>query len=581
MEQVSKRKLIACPSCDSSACKKCTQHYLTQKETPLACMKCKKAWTLDFLYRSLPKSWIESPKGYQGALKDFLLEREKAKLPHTSAHILPLLKQQITSPSSATEAALHRRRKLEVAVERTKLQARIATLKLQEFDCTDKKKSATLTKQIASCRKQLQAIQAPKIVRKLTHQSLYIPHSALTAGGDDKGTLLGPCPSDSCRGLVFAAALSAQHTEAACGVCKKEICVRCFCVVSSQHSCDPQAVATQKLLRKDSKPCPKCGVRITRVDGCYQMWCTACKTPFSWTTGEIITDEVIHNPHMFEGGCDGDFDFLDTVLALAEPFSAIAGQLCGCDLRPTTDKAKKQKLFQKAFGTPIFPATADKEATDTLIFNLFIAAGVFDTRMRNIPDMLDRIELQAISHRVLYLYGHESLTQWRDNIFSLHRKRQALLLGQELMQVFLGSLTTAKVQYESQDQPAPLKKLLETIIRTVHLINSEYLKHAPRLLSRIEPLILPTLLVPYADLYGVPSAREAEGYRFSNLLNHDEYLVRTDPTVSTLEELINAALSVRNDTVQGAGIGRALDMIFGDMLGAMMNNLDEDSSSES
>lgn len=39
---------------------------------------------------------------------------------------------------------------------------------------------------------------------------------------------------------------------------------------------------------------------FTVVKNCNQMFCTQCNTPFSWTTGRIITGEFFHNPHYFD-----------------------------------------------------------------------------------------------------------------------------------------------------------------------------------------------------------------------------------------------------------------------------------------
>ena len=104
------------------------------------------------------------------------------------------------------------------------------------------------------------------------------------------------CPVESCRGFL--------STAWKCGVCSVYICPTCHAPKSGRddplHTCRPEDVQTAQLLARDTKPCPSCGTGIFKIDGCDQMWCTQCQTPFSWRTGTIITRAIIHNPHYFE-----------------------------------------------------------------------------------------------------------------------------------------------------------------------------------------------------------------------------------------------------------------------------------------
>jgi hypothetical protein len=63
--------------------------------------------------------------------------------------------------------------------------------------------------------------------------------------------------------------------------------------------CDPGNVETVNLLKKDTKPCPKCGTMIFKISGCSQMWCPDCHTAFDWNTMKIETGRI-HNPHYYE-----------------------------------------------------------------------------------------------------------------------------------------------------------------------------------------------------------------------------------------------------------------------------------------
>jgi hypothetical protein len=109
------------------------------------------------------------------------------------------------------------------------------------------------------------------------------------------------CPGSStagaepCRGFL--------STQWKCGTCQLFYCHDCHGLIGTvkelPHTCDPGAKATAAMIQKETKPCPKCGIRITKIDGCDQMWCTECHTAFSWNTGQIITHRI-HNPHFYE-----------------------------------------------------------------------------------------------------------------------------------------------------------------------------------------------------------------------------------------------------------------------------------------
>ena len=89
-----------------------------------------------------------------------------------------------------------------------------------------------------------------------------------------------PCPREECRGFL--------STQYKCEICKFHTCPHCLEVIGESkegHECDPDTVATAEAIKAQSKPCPKCGTRISKISGCDQMWCISCHTAFSWRTG--------------------------------------------------------------------------------------------------------------------------------------------------------------------------------------------------------------------------------------------------------------------------------------------------------
>jgi hypothetical protein len=110
----------------------------------------------------------------------------------------------------------------------------------------------------------------------------------------DDEPLIGvmPCCHKNCKGIVTS--------NYKCGLCQSNYCKTCRVIkTSEEHTCDPDTVASVKLIKESAKPCPTCKTSITKIDGCDQMWCPQCKTAFSYNTGKIETGRI-HNPHYYQ-----------------------------------------------------------------------------------------------------------------------------------------------------------------------------------------------------------------------------------------------------------------------------------------
>ena len=101
---------------------------------------------------------------------------------------------------------------------------------------------------------------------------------------------INKCPTQDCKGILNA--------EWHCILCKVDACSSCNEIKGEEHKCNSDTVETVKMLKSDTKACPKCYTSIYKIDGCDQMWCVKCHTAFSWRTGAIETK--IHNPHYYE-----------------------------------------------------------------------------------------------------------------------------------------------------------------------------------------------------------------------------------------------------------------------------------------
>ena len=240
----STRKAITCQACDYSSCKSCIRKYLLEINNEPNCPSCHSIWTQEFIINNCNRSWFS--KEHKEHRSKILIDYEMSQLPDTM-----------------------------VAADNYKFKEQL------------EKRNKDITKEIKELRALIWNLQEEKNDNNITIREI---KETKYKRGETKKFILA-CPAEDCRGF-----LSENYK---CDLCQQTTCPNCNEIMEEGHTCDEEAVQSAELIKKETKPCPKCGIRIFKIDGCDQMWCTECHVAFSWRTGRFETG-IVHNPHFYQ-----------------------------------------------------------------------------------------------------------------------------------------------------------------------------------------------------------------------------------------------------------------------------------------
>jgi hypothetical protein len=257
-----KRAKIECPHCEFLVCKVCFETYLlTDNSMYPKCMKCNHELNIDFLHQNTSKIFCNS-KFLEKRARDSL-SREKSLLPKTQIYV--------------------KREK-----EKRKL---ILEIKEKQAEYEELQRLTN------------NAYYEKRVLEGLLHNN-YSDITNIDERSLERLKFSIGCPIKDCKGF-----LSQSYK---CGTCGVKVCPHCrepkeytqeqlqkFNIEQKEHVCDENIVENIKLIKSDSKPCPNCRVSIYKIEGCDQMYCTSCNTPFSWKTGKKVSGRI-HNPHYYE-----------------------------------------------------------------------------------------------------------------------------------------------------------------------------------------------------------------------------------------------------------------------------------------
>lgn len=270
VESTYKHLEITCNYCQEKACRKCTQRYLLEAANN-HCMFCRKQWNREFLHsQPFTKAFLNGELKHHR--EDVLLDYHKSLLPETQLELEKELIYKNLKTKIARESAKHNQLNASVLDDiEKKIQAE--RTRLYNYYKAIIKSSEDNLKQLKTELRQLQEGE----------------------NKNQKREFIRNCVNPDCKGFL--------STRWVCGLCETKVCPKCHEKIGenmNSHTCDSKIVESVKEMEKNTKACPKCAALIYRVEGCDQMWCTVCKTPWSWKTGRVIVSGPIHNPHFYE-----------------------------------------------------------------------------------------------------------------------------------------------------------------------------------------------------------------------------------------------------------------------------------------
>ena len=257
------RKKVTCPFCDYESCKTCTQTYLISSTDNPHCMNCKNELNRSFIDSFCTKRFRNVE--YKKHRENILFEKELAKMPETQPKVERILRMR------------------EIRTEYHELMKYLKNIRLEKRDAIIMNYPIDAYQDIE--------LELTNKIDNLVYEMNTLRSEYDEPSDTSERNFVRMCPSEECRGFI--------EENWKCGLCKQQFCKHCNEKVEENHICNPKTVETITLINKDTKPCPKCGIMIHKIDGCAQMWCTSCNTAFDWRSGKIETGRI-HNPHFFE-----------------------------------------------------------------------------------------------------------------------------------------------------------------------------------------------------------------------------------------------------------------------------------------
>ena len=279
------RKPTKCEYCDFEACKTCSSTYLLTVNKP-GCMnrECPGEWSRKFICDNLTKNFANTRLKHHRS--DVLYQEQIALLPATqliceNEDRKKKIREEVTKLENERYKLFRSIDVMRGELYKIYSDARLAcgSLRIQIRKLPKNSKEEKL--KIKQMKQELEILEVnlPNIYTEYTVNVTKLEEDTIGEKLDEidtkiidlrtliksnvvkKRDFIKKCSDPECRGFL--------STRWKCGMCQKSTCSDCHELKSDDHTCNPDTLATAKLLSMDTKACPKCQTNIFKIDGCF------------------------------------------------------------------------------------------------------------------------------------------------------------------------------------------------------------------------------------------------------------------------------------------------------------------------
>ena len=305
-EIVIQRDVMTCPFCEFICCRDCLKDFFLTSSVEFRCMNtvesgvikpCGLRWSAKHTWKMLGK-WLNDPF-VKDARRELLLKRELGKKQEYMPYVVR--EKERKDLEAEHEECLKFMRTNNPGVEHAKEQLILQKRIRDEPDIKEKKKLREKLEQLPDkWGKEWVAKYAHMVSRskEIEQRFRHLGSEGFADGNVEmaRTALLCNCPSQKCRGMI-------SSFDFRCNLCKIQVCEDCWESLGDdrpKHKCDEDILKNVQSLKKDTKPCPTCRVRVHKIDGCNHFFCPHCGASWDWASGNLLDEKWNTNPHLVE-----------------------------------------------------------------------------------------------------------------------------------------------------------------------------------------------------------------------------------------------------------------------------------------